>query len=824
MSNPLLKKLRIYLDIRDMETEELLNAPTEWLKTTIEHNRSATYMGVIRTLTLPLNLVGFGAFLLRREFYTYLLGMLINIRIDQQQQNFNYKNILTGKLDPTTFIDGQSTATATAISSDFTTNVDAYSSVKYALSLNGGIYVQLPPIQLAETATLIPGPPPDGNVHADYFIPLQLINNQQNSIDASSQAVQYNQIRNPDYSNNTSWFFTGRTDDNKVYFTGDIQGNIIATPSTIGRHLKLYIINQSGTILIPIVDVVTSVSGSLPFYFTFNHVLSVDKNERLYLYQQDLDAETSGLGLSVTGGQINLAYRTETPATMCQALTGEQVFAGLLQQMNVNTDSGPLQPVAYQSYLLKNALKPLVFTSSDSIRAAQGSFFKAGNTLGDGVYKVVSTDPVDYNGTTYATNQQFGFDGTLSFSNVGAGIGVIQKIQSIYVGNVYNPGETLQAGGTYLAEGDPGTYIIYNTINYPVGTYFKYVLGQDTFTGSDTVNNTNFVKQVAEDPQLIISFDDFFQDIKGIQGGNAAFGVDSYNYIGTDPVEKRKAMQGIPFIEELSYVFRNTGASVNLGDVSKGWKRETAVDLMYNAIDIGYNDQQYDAINGFQEVNSKQTYTIPILSPNTKLNLVCADRADPIGVETVRITQGNSAASRSDNDTFMIWIDTTPVSASPFEYYQPLPTSVLTNISGVDPSYYNFKLSPKSNLERGWGYLNSIFFGLTGYQLTLSSALKNSGMVYTEADGNRVSEHDPLGIGVTPAPLFIPMYDTVTVGQDITVANIIDTNPYAPVAYSINGITINGFISSFKSDIGSNSAQQLKLLLSPFNSLKKYIR
>jgi hypothetical protein len=803
------KKFRYTLNIRGVDEEVLENAPDTWLNTSIKFTRSQTYSGLLRSYTLPLKFTYKAATILRNEFFVVGFISVVKILIEKLisiPMGWDYATLYDGKIDfsAAETEDNETEFIGVAVNNDFSTNVDAYDSIKYAIPINvpQAINLELTPLKLKETATILPGSPPDGVIHSDYFPPITLVNNQQNSINASVQNVDYRQFRNPNYATDVSWFFNAQL-DTKLYIQGTL--NILSVNTFAGdKDIRLDIVDQNGNSVYKILEYNPISNGDIKKdTVNINTILNITKGTRLFLYMRIVNPEADGVGMTISGGQLNLSYQTISPSSMCKAVPAYYLFEQLLQAMNVNTDSGPNLPVPNRSFLLDPALnaplKNLYITCSESIRAAVGSIYHAGDTIFDGVYKVLS-GTATYNGNNYVTGTSFTFaQGVFTFT----GDGVVQKTSSISTGNVYNPGDTLQAGGSYLVGGDAGTYIVYNSIRRNVGDFFDYVLGQDTFTGSD---DSSYVLQTAEAPQMIISFADYYQSIKSIQGGDCAFGVDN----------------GIAFIETLSNVYRKTGARVNMGNVNN-WKFKPATDMMANAIDIGYKDQQYSVINAFAEVNSTQTYTTALLSPQTKLNLVSVIRADPYGIEEIRVTQQNTAASRSDNDLFFVWVKDAPEETEPVEYYHPLTTETLTSITGVDPSYYNWFLSPKQNLLRGSSYLASIFYNMKGYQITLANALKNNAMVTIDNNGRRVAEADPINISSLTAPYFIPMYCQFNPGIEGSVGDMVNSTPYADMKANVNGVVVKFFISEITLDESQNSQQEFKTLLSPDNDLTKFV-
>lgn len=803
-------KFQFILNIRGVITEVLANAPEGWLNTAIKYTRSKTYMGLFRGETLPTKYVTRAASLLRSEFYKY--GVLGFVRVAINLLNpatWAYNQIYAGRLDFSTSQDELASFTVTSITDDFTYKLNANDGVNYMIpidvDLSGNpipeaVNIELTPLVLRESATFVPGAPTDGNRHSDYFPPMDLASGQQNSVNVSSQAVQYGQFRNPDFSTSANWFFHCRV-SGKLKITGNLNFTVFNGGTT--HHLQLAIFREDGSIVYTFYDGIPT--SEFIVNVNINIVLPVSLNERLFLYMRQIDAETSNTGITINGGTLQLDYNTISPATMCRAVPASYVFSQLLQAMNTNTDSAPNQPVVWKSDLLTTGfMSELMITCSDSIRNAVGSIVNAGETVFPGFYKVIQGSII-YGGQTFVLGATFSYQpGVLTFTG-----GVAQKVTSGFVGTVYNPGDTLQAGGTYLVGGNTGTHVIYNAISYNVGQTFKYVLGQNTFTGSD---DSSFVEQVGVALQLITNFKDFFQSIYSLQGGNCAFGIET--------------LAGAPtcFIENLNYVYRGSIGNLDCGKVDTGIKITPATDMIPNSIKVGYRDQQYSTLNGYYEVNSEQTYITGIVQPKKELNLLSAYRADPYGIEEIRVSQNDTAASRSNNDNFFIYKLATGSTVGDFTYYKPLTTQALTSITGVDPSYYNWSISPKQNLLRGAPYLASLFYNMGGYLLTLSAAPKNTAMVTIDSPFHRrVAESEPVQIASLGLPLFLPFYAQFKPGIEQGGLQMIDSIPYGFMKFTYNGQQYKMFADEITVDIGQNTQQEFKGLLTPGNDLTQLI-
>lgn len=792
MSQP--NKFQFILNIRNVITEVLDISPENWLNTSIKFTRSKTYNGLFRGETLPIKYVAKAAMLLRKEFYKAGILAFVKNVVNLRNNNWGYDAIYNGRLDFSTVSDELTSFTVNSISDDFSIQLNANDGTDYAIPLNvpEAINIELTPLALRETADLNISTTTD--FRANAFFEISVTNNERMSVNPSVGPVGFFAQAGPTFDKNNPYFFFIARMNTAVRIQGAIQSSINS------GHYQFNIYKSDGTLVYTLKDVTYSVTTQTNFFWDF--VLNVNTDDRLFFYIYRLDSVSTGPnGVNMQSGTISLSYQTISPGTMCQALPAAYLFGQLLQAMNTNTDSGPNQPVPYKSNLLTGPLPDLVITSSDSIRTALGSLFRSGATIFPGTYKVVAGS-ILYGGQTFNTGDIFPYlQAAISFT----GTGVIEKVVSGFVGQVYNPGDTLQAGGTYLVGGNPGTHITYNSIVKNVGEFFTFFLGVPTFTGSDP---SSFVEQTGFAPQLITNFRDFFQSIYSIQGGDCAFGIEN----------------GTCFIENLAYVYRATIGNLDAGTVDTSISFKPATDMMFNTIKVGYRDQQYDQLNGYFEVNSEQSYKTSILNPKKELNLVSVYRADPYGIEQIRVSQNDTAASRSDNDCFFVWKKTNPENTVPFTYYHPLRTEGLTSITGVDSSYYNWIISPKQNLLRGGRFLSSIFYGMKGYLITLTAAPKNTAMVTIDTAGRRVAESEPVAISSLQLPLFIPVYASFKPGLPTNALEMIDSVPYGFIKFKFNGVPYKMFADTISVDIGQNTQQEFKGLLTTGNDLTTLIR
>lgn len=84
-----------------------------------------------------------------------------------------------------------------------------------------------------------------------------------------------------------------------------------------------------------------------------------------------------------------------------------------------------------------------------------------------------------------------------------------------------------------------------------------------------------------------------------------------------------------------------------------------AKDKIANSIKAGYPNQTYDSVNGLDEFNVTQEWSMPILTTAKELDLTSPIRADMYGIELTRLnlTGKDTTDSKSDNDTFYLSVE-----------------------------------------------------------------------------------------------------------------------------------------------------------------------
>lgn len=264
-------------------------------------------------------------------------------------------------------------------------------------------------------------------------------------------------------------------------------------------------------------------------------------------------------------------------------------------------------------------------------------------------------------------------------------------------------------------------------------------------------------------------------------------------------------------INKISAFFVNT--EIYYIDSISNRRSYTATEWIYSQMKVGYQDQQLDKINGKYEVNSEQTYKLPITSISTTMDLVSPFNASPYAVEYIR-TEDNAAQNTerdSDNDVFLL------------EAISPNNTLITynsTQVTGVYPAgiHYNIGLSPHRFVMRHLPYIKSI---LNSGSISFQSALKNADMI-THISGQTIDENDTVYLtsqpdGSTPQAIFKPLiYEFECMPRDPLLAAIL-SNPYGYIRFNDNGTDKKGFILDVEVIPSELDTYKLKLLATADN-------
>lgn len=322
-----------------------------------------------------------------------------------------------------------------------------------------------------------------------------------------------------------------------------------------------------------------------------------------------------------------------------------------------------------------------------------------------------------------------------------------------------------------------------------------------------TITSGKSIRQL-DDPDIIISWKDFFQSINSVT--NCGFAV----------------INGTAVLEAKSTFYQATIPAATTGK-PKYFKIDVYEPYQYSHIKVGYPDPKFSTIvDNNDEVNSTQEYSLPTTRVQRELNLVSIIRADPYGIEDARITPPGSANTNNDNDSFFVKVKVNP-EPGPLDYYEPEGSEGYSSMTGVlaGETYYNWDITPHRNLIRHGDFLRSILFGFDTYFINFESALKNAKMsVFPFAPNFSSTEDSDILIGTLPDRLFLPYTINITTDLPKNARQVVDGTPNGYIRTDILGNNYDGFIIDFSADASKNRQREITLLMSPYNLIQNLIR
>lgn len=310
-----------------------------------------------------------------------------------------------------------------------------------------------------------------------------------------------------------------------------------------------------------------------------------------------------------------------------------------------------------------------------------------------------------------------------------------------------------------------------------------------------TITSGDAIRQI-DGAKVKTSFNDFFKSISAVTCAGHA-------------VEN-----SVVTMEQRQSYFRmvKTLSMLDSKDVST----ETAEDLLFNTIKVGYPDQTYDEVNGKEEINSQQNYVIDSTGVVRELDLMSIYRADAYGIEFLRINlEGKSTTdSDSDNDVFFVYVNSVAELDGTFK---PFTYGTITGVTAGN-TLYNWYISPKRNLKRWGAYIRSVYYGNDGYQIRFTQGLKNTAVTTTVA-GETVSEGANLYMSELGAPYFVPIYANLTTRLPFDLWKYFNSGVYGYGEFMYKGVVLRGFFMESEIDLAMNSEREFKMLLCVGNPL-----
>jgi hypothetical protein len=356
------------------------------------------------------------------------------------------------------------------------------------------------------------------------------------------------------------------------------------------------------------------------------------------------------------------------------------------------------------------------------------------------------------------------------------------------------------------------TYIKVLPIDYVFGKIVEKIAGNSIYAQSALLSSKK---------NLVISSG---EEIRGLENAKIKTSFrdfdDSFNVILNtgSGVENNKIV-----IEEKEHFF-NTENPIHLGKAKKV-KTKKLTELFVNSIKIGYQNQNYDDVNGRDEPNTTHIYTSIIKRIGKELSLISKYRADAYGIEFTRTNlEGRTTTDNSsDNDVFIINIDydnpqTDPVIGTYYNLKRETYDSI-TGLISPDTIFNIEELTPKRLALKHQNYWNSIFHGFEMSELGFETTDKNAELVTVKND-ETIIEKGNVKLSTTPR-LFIPRIFEFEPESMIEIVELMQENPNRCFSFEHpNGNIYKGFNLRIGLAANTLKEQVFQLIMAPDTDLK----
>lgn len=218
--------------------------------------------------------------------------------------------------------------------------------------------------------------------------------------------------------------------------------------------------------------------------------------------------------------------------------------------------------------------------------------------------------------------------------------------------------------------------------------------------------------------------------------------------------------------------------------------------LIYSGVEIGYEKNDYDEINGRDEFNVTNSYKTDVNSTDSILKLISPYRADSYGIEFLAEKRNEDTKdNESDNNLFFVGARPSPSIGDIIigEY----DISYVSNVTGVlfPNSVFNTMFSPRNMLLN-----NKRYIGACTKNLTFTASEGNADLA---VDG--VSEKDTVTIED-------PLFRVEKISVDTPGLSPFPLGYKGLIRFEYNGITYKGFIDKIDENMGNHEATTYDLI------------
>lgn len=250
----------------------------------------------------------------------------------------------------------------------------------------------------------------------------------------------------------------------------------------------------------------------------------------------------------------------------------------------------------------------------------------------------------------------------------------------------------------------------------------------------------------------------------------------------------------------------NQADAIDLGELIAGVSRTLDKNILFGELIVGYENEEYEELNGLGAFNGQFNFTPPIKSVTTKLSIKSKFRTDDYGIELIRRKPYASFPTEDTNGDDDIFLIDAKVSGDHLVAVRDEHFSIVTGI--LNPSSaYNLRLSPGRNIRRWGSVIHSAM--PHGGVIKFMTGAKNTQLVtrlLTEPES--IVENADIDVATLAPALYLP--ERLTLSECVMSFDKylqIESNRNSVVFFKNKGVNLYGYIDDLSYDPNKKTAK-----------------
>lgn len=259
--------------------------------------------------------------------------------------------------------------------------------------------------------------------------------------------------------------------------------------------------------------------------------------------------------------------------------------------------------------------------------------------------------------------------------------------------------------------------------------------------------------------------------------------------------------------EHLSHFYDKDKLLYDFGTDIADLRIKPLIEYLGSSIKSGYPDRETQDNNGLEEFNSEYEHKPPTNRITTPIDHTTRYRADPYGVEFIRVnlTDDTYRDNETDNDVFILSLSST-IDGTTGAYELNRTGAPYTGFTVANSSIFNMPLSNGRNLRRCKPLFGSLYYSTNNKTFNFISTKKNKSVF--SSISTPINEDGNIDMSIPVAQLiFKPYVFTFDAPPPSNLMELMNgANKYGYVKFTYKGTEYKGFFL----ETGTNTAKDSK--------------